>query len=542
MERSASFFGIVGGVLLGFGILGGFLAQSFASPLLLAHLLLGAILVALWFFVVGLKHLSEAGSVVKGRHSRFGLNALLYISVFVALVGMINWYVNKHDKKFDMTENKIFTLAPQTQTLLSNLKKNIKIVGLRTPEVGESINELLELFRSSAPSRITTEVIDPRAKPHLVEKYGMKPGNFIYVQIGDEASKEVSRVNEVTEEAITNAVIKLTKGEGKKVYIVQGHDEPSVEDTKEAGIKNFVLALEDENVKAVPLVLSQGKEVPTDAGAVILISPKKPLLPQEKEMLVKYGDDGGKLVLFSDPLGIRDTAVRGNSDMVEIANHFGITIRRDIVVDQMQRIAGAAVLGIQPFINDFSLTGITKGFDKSKVVVFNSSSSVVMKEGGKPDEFTLVASTSQTSWGETNLDLMFSQEPTAVLDKEDTAGPVPVAVSFEKKITTSLKAEAQNNEAKPEKVSRIVVFGDSDWITNSFLGYYSNRDLALNTVSWLLGEEGGVTIRPRTMKSSLAPITARSFNQLLAFSFVVPELILLFGLYVWWRRRQVSVA
>ena len=84
----------------------------------------------------------------------------------------------------------------------------------------------------------------------------------------------------------------------------------------------------------------------------------------------------------------------------------------------------------------------------------------------------------------------------------------------------------------------MVVFGDGDWIMNGNLSVYSNRDLALNALNWLVGEEANITIRPRAVGASAAPMQEQTLIAILASSFLVPQLILVFGLFVWWRRRS----
>jgi hypothetical protein len=66
-----------------------------------------------------------------------------------------------------------------------------------------------------------------------------------------------------------------------------------------------------------------------------------------------------------------------------------------------------------------------------------------------------------------------------------------------------------------------------------------NRDLVLNAVNWATGEEGGVAIGPKNIRASVAPIPAATFNIILALSFLGPEVILLLGLFIWWRRRMI---
>jgi len=90
-------------------------------------------------------------------------------------------------------------------------------------------------------------------------------------------------------------------------------------------------------------------------------------------------------------------------------------------------------------------------------------------------------------------------------------------------------------------MTRVVVFGDATWIENGGLAAMGNRDLVLNAVNWVTGEEGGVAIGPKSLRASVAPIPQSTFNVILALSFLGPEIILLLGLFVWWRRR-VSLA
>ncbi len=51
---------------------------------------------------------------------------------------------------------------------------------------------------------------------------------------------------------------------------------------------------------------------------------------------------------------------------------------------------------------------------------------------------------------------------------------------------------------------RIVVFGDSDFVTNGYLGIPGNRDLFLNSVNWLAQQENLISIRPRDPERSAA--------------------------------------
>ncbi len=536
-NRWNRFLGILGFVPLGFGLLGGVIAGSFTVPLVFGHLVVGLAFMLAWL-VTGASGLMDLKGSIVGRGARFTGNLFLYAVVFLGILAVLNYFGARNDKRWDLTESGVNSLSKQSVSIIEGLKKPLKIVAIDAAGASEGApaQELLELYQYHNPALVRTEVLNPRTKPQLLDTYGMKQGNLVYIEYGDGDKKGVSRLNEFNEEAVTNAIIKLTRGEARKIYYVQGHDELALDGTGPEGLKALSEAIDDEHLTVSGLLLSRAGTVPEDAAAVVLVSPKKPLLPQEKEMLIKYADGGGRLLLLTDP--------RAGADVREIAAHFGIEVGNNVVIDQVQRLFAGPTLGAQPMVTEYASHPITKNFSQQSITIFNIASTV--KAVGKNDPtttYTDLLKSSPTAWGETNLSGIFdSEDPTAILEENDVQGPVSLATVYEKKLESKKPDSTKSSDsASPEflKTSRVVVVGDSDWVMNQNINVYANRDLILNMLNWVVGEEGGVTIRPRSMRASVAPIPRGSFVLLVAWSFVVPEILLAFGLYIWWRRRTL---
>ena len=105
MNRWIRFSGILGVVLLIFGILGGlvlgFGAGSSVQVLMMAHVVLGTAAIITWFLLVGLKSIKEGEQSIKGRSARFGANLALYTTVFVGLLVALRYLtVNSADLSF----------------------------------------------------------------------------------------------------------------------------------------------------------------------------------------------------------------------------------------------------------------------------------------------------------------------------------------------------------------------------------------------------------------------------------------------------------
>ncbi len=527
--RWIKFTGVLGGVLMTFGVVGGFVFNTFLDPIIALHIVAGAALIASWFVLAGVKHIHMSGALVRSRQARFGFSAGVGIIVFVGILGIINYIGFKNPKKWDLTEENVYSLSEQSVKIVSALKEPLRLVaftGIGAIDEDQS-KDMLRRYKDLS-DKVSVEFIDPNAKPHLLDTYGMKTGNLLYIEYGSGESKAQSRINEVKEEDVTNAIIKLTRGATKKIYFVEGHAEPALEDGTQFGLKSLVDAAKDEQLSVAGLFLGEKSEVPADAALVALISPKKVLLPQEREMLIKYVEGGGRLLMMTDP--------EGPADIREISAHFGINVGQDVVVDQQLKLFAGPALGVQPLVKNYGEHAITKGLGPRDISVYTLANSVTTGTKAEGATYVELAKTGPVAWAETNLNSLFDQSnPTAEKDSSDVNGPVSMAVSYEKKMKNNSKSE--DSEPNFEQSAKLVVFGDSDWIRNASLSLYAHRDIILNTLNWLAGEEGGIALRPKSIRASVAPISQGMFVNLLLSSYVLPELLLIFGLVVWWRRR-----
>ena len=147
----------------------------------------------------------------------------------------------------------------------------------------------------------------------------------------------------------------------------------------------------------------------------------------------------------------------------------------------------------------------------------------------KKNHVTELAFTGQKSWAETDFEEL-RQGSVSFNPQEDRQGPVPVAVLSEVECS---------GEDKNGVLSRIVVFGDSDFASNGSINLSGNRDLLMNIFSWLAQEEDFIAIRPKS--SSFSPVVLSSLEAKAIFwSCVVllPFAVLMTGAIVLRQRRK----
>jgi ABC-type uncharacterized transport system involved in gliding motility auxiliary subunit len=534
METALRFCGYFGAVLVLFGVLGAVLVGSFvAQPLLLLHLVVGVLCLVVWGLTSGMASVHKATSMMSGRTARFGAHALVYSLVAAGLIVVGNILVSMNEKRWDLTEQGVYSLSPKSAKVVSGLTKPVRLIALDAPQIQpkEETRDLLNLYKLQNDKQISFEIIDPRARPVEVDTLGMKPGNLLYIEYGDGAEKAISRVNQIDEQTVTNAIIKLSRGASKKLYYVQGHGEPALDSRGQGGIKEFADALNDEHVTIEGLLLAQAGSIPKDAAAVIVAAPTKPIPQAERDAIITYAKEGGRLLLFAN------AEDRDSDEIRTLAQAFGIEVGRDVILDQQLRLFAGPQIAVQFIAQQFSPHPITAGLTSAEPVVFTFASSVTAPKSPEAGaQYTELIKSGQSSWGEKNLNALFDPNgASAALDPEDVKGPVSIAVAMERE--SSQSQTKQQDDASFKSVSRVLVFGDVTWIQNGGLAAMGNRDVALNSVNWVTGEEGGVAIGPKSMRASVAPIPQATFNVILALSFLGPELILLVGLFIWWKRR-----
>ena len=538
--KFARFSGVVGAVLVLFGVIGSLVLGSWTNSLMVAHLVIGALALLGW--LVG----GEAGEVLTGRATRFGTNVFLYALVFVGLLLAFNYLIDQRfNKRWDLTQEGVYSLAPASADVLKQLTKPLKLVAVKNNQqlADSELQDRLDLYRSARPDLVSFEFIDPASKPQLIDKYELKRGDVLYVGYGEGDKAQSSRIQNIGadkfEENLTNAILKLVRGESKKVYYVTGHDEPDILSANPDGAKSLADALSDEQLKSEPILLAQHESVPSDAAAVLLVAPRKPLVAQERDVLLKFVRGGGSLLmLYSAP---------ASTDVRALANEFSISIGNNVIIDERSMMFGAQAY--TPVVHSFGSHPITEKFNKGTVAVFGITSSVdAPANPAAGATYSDLAKSSATAWAETSVDGLFAGEETKITkDANDVEGPVTLAVAYEKKLDAPSPEQASKTDsatladAKFSKAERVVVFGNADWALNANLGVYSNRDLLLNSINWLVGQEGGLTIGRRSLRATESqPIMQGDYWKVLTSSFLVPELLLLMGLFVWWRRRAVS--
>ena len=452
---------------------------------------------------------------VKSQQVRYGSNTVLMTVIFVAILVLVNFLSIKQFKRWDLTAEKRFSLAPETIEMLKNLDTPVTALLFSTSS-GSDAKILLDQYRSHS-SKFQVETIDPEAQPTLARQYLASDG-MVVLLVGD---RHVT-VSNPTESELTSALIKTLRPTQLVAYLTTGHGERDLEDGGDVGFAVVKAALDRDGYQIKPLMLAVTNTVPSDAGLVIIGGPRVPFQPTEVETLRSYLARGGRLMVLID--SSMDTQDRKLDDggLNDLLSEWGITLHNDLVIDLAYsqqtdpRVIIASQYGYSPITD--KLSGVAAAFPLARSMVLTQSAPANVS-------LTALVETSEQSWGATDLEAMAKALSTGQLPgqgAQDLKGPLTIA------------AAATNSQTQ----ARLVIFGSSYLAVNQFSRWPGNIDLFLNGVNWLAEQESQITIRPKPFETKPLVPTVGLIVQVFGVSVcLMPLAVLVVGAIVWWRRR-----
>jgi ABC-type uncharacterized transport system involved in gliding motility auxiliary subunit len=355
--------------------------------------------------------------------------------------------------------------------------------------------------------------VDLDRQPSLARQFGVRSYGTIVVVAGDRHFEPQS----VTEEGVTNAIIRVLKGQ-KTVYFIQGHGERDLDSSDRVGYDRIKKQFENENYQTKTLVLLQRNEIPPDCSLLVIAGPRNDYLPPEVETIRKYVTGGGRAMFLLDP------AV-DLTNLAKLLADWNVTVRNDLVIDENPIAQFFGTRPEMPLVIKYGSSPIVQPLARTATLFPLTRSFEVGKEYKAGASAESLCETTADSFGVAD----FSPTMRAIRFRPniDFKGPLTVAVS------SSIRG---SGESKTE--GRLVAVGTSLLAANGYLGFQGNRDLVMNMVNWLSADEDLISIRPKLPESQQMNVTAHQMRQVLYLGVLgLPLLIVVAGAMVWWRRR-----
>jgi ABC-type uncharacterized transport system involved in gliding motility auxiliary subunit len=411
-----------------------------------------------------------------------------------------------------LTPDQKHSLSPQTTKVLKGLKRDITVYAFDQARPPRGRRDLLDNYAAVTP-RVTLRYVDPDRQPSLARQFAVRSYGTIVVEAGDRHFEAQS----ATEEGVTNAIIRVLKGQ-KTVYFIQGHGERDLESTERAGYERFKKQLENENYQVKTLVLLQKMEIPPDCSLLVIAGPRNDYLPMEVETIRKYVTGGGRAMFLLDP-GLELT------NLAKLLADWNVTAHNDLVIDENPIAQFFGTRPEMPLILKYGSSPIVQPLARTATLFPVTRSLEVGKEYKAGITTESLCETTADSFGV--ADFSPTMREIRFRPGKDFRGPLAVAVSG---------TLASSGESKPE--GRFIAVGTSSLAANAYLGFQGNRDLVMNMANWLSADEDLISIRPKPPEMQQLRVNAQQMRRVLYLGVLgLPLLIVAAGATVWWRRR-----
>ncbi len=532
MKKLSQIGGIIGIVLLALaGTVG--LVQQELSVISLVHLLLGGALVltALLANVKDIKEFFSRGGL------KMGPQIVIQGALIVIILLFVNIIVFRHDYIKDFTQKKLFTLRPQTRLTMKKLAGKVDVMAFFPGGAFDEARQRLRIY--SKYPKFSLRIIDPDKNEDIArkEKIPREPG-VLFKYKGERVW-----ITKFDEKDITNALIKVTRETKPKVWFSTGHGEPSLESTSPNGLSDLYQMLTEQGYRAETVDLRSINKIPDDVSMVALIGLDNHLTANEIRVLDEYMVRGGDALIFLDPT----FSVRAVTGLEKFLEPYGIMAQWNLVRDLESRMAedGTGLWILAKDIN--SKHPITESLTQPSLV-FYWTRSLTIKSTLQPRlSVTKLVKSSRSSFANyvdpTKFSQLESEEMRSeVIQKIIQARPKAdeknshiLAVAITKK--PPQKKAWQDKETAPSEM-RTVIAGTSSVCRNLSISIPYNWEFVMNSFNWLAGEEDLRHIKSRKRGGTRIYLSRSQKNAVLYVSvMIIPEIFMIIGLTVWWRRR-----
>jgi hypothetical protein len=477
------------------------------------------------------------------RLRRFGAVAYsaAIVSATLGIAALANLALVRHDEHFDLTREGVFTPSKQAEEVVDRLRQDVSLTYFYQSQHQEGLRakEMVEVLGRRNP-RLHVRTVDPDKQPTVADTYGIRIYNAAVLEAGGRRIQVMS----TDENQIALGLLRVTRDRITTVCFMEGHNEYPMENfefhthfegvaghghgegasarvqMQSHGSGRLRRALESFGYDARKIVPATLSAIPPDCAAVLDINPRTTYLPGESDLLNAYLAQGGSAVLMYDLGFVLEPRLAGALERV------GIVVNQNVVIDPLDHystdpeVVAVPVYERHPITRNISLT------------FFPGVRSVsLLPPPAGVTSAPLFLSSPQS----------YVREVREVEERRPGRGPVPStgtpATPGRKPLAVALEG-AWPDAPAAARPFRLVVVGDGDFASNSFLPYMANSDLALAMVRWAVREDQAPAVAVRMPVPPLVLLTKSQMQRIfLAIEVLLPLSVILAGTVVWWRRR-----
>lgn len=447
---------------------------------------------------------------------RTRLSSMLSVALIAVAAVLVAFLSTRFTFEHDFSAANTASLGEASLKMLHALDAPVEVVSYASHQDGlrTIIADFVGRYHRAKPD-LTLRFVDPDADPNAMRAAGITVDGELDIRY--KGRNEHLKV--LSEEEFSNALLRLSRTRERIVAFLEGEGERRPLGKANADLGNFVGALADRGLRAVPLPLATMGKIPDNTDLVVIANPQVALAPAVSGELVDYVDRGGNLLWLTEP--------GENAGLDALAKALSIRVLPGTVVDASGSALG---LGDPSFValSTYPPQAITHDFALTTLLPQPAALAQLAGADWKIQPFLR---SSDKSWNETGH-IPKAGEAADTIREDPDAGeiPGPLDLAF---------ALSRLSPRPDRREQRAVVIGDGDFLSNSFLGNGGNRELGQRVFDWVLGDDDQIVVPARAAPDRTLDISQRGLGLLAAaFLIALPLLLLATGGAIWWRRKR----
>lgn len=479
----------------------------------------------------------------KGQKTKYGSMAIAFTAIFLVAAVLVNvlgvLITERLGLRWDITDNRLYTISDTTVDLLGTLPEEISITVLATEYAYQNsatyrpIREVLTRYAQLSGGKLTVRYVDPYANPDVVKKYSeistpseadiiiesskryktVSPSDLYDIRI--DYSKNTQQQGLQAEQKFSSAIMYCLAEKLPKAIRTSGHDEDDLSSL------NSLLATANYSLDRLNLAIN---ELPDDCALLIITNPKSDFTDLEIERLEKYLDDSGSVIVFYD------NSIGKHLTKFELfMEDWGVAPQDTLVCDS--EWAYTSPVAVIPALDQSHTitTSIKRSTGDYVVAPYSRAWSTIWGASGTVKGFrraTSLFTTTATSYGKSTA----SGQNISTYTKQDgdLSGPFYIGVLSE-----------QNNPNTKSKGN--ILFLSTGMASDTVLDndMFLNRRLMISAINFMNEDSDAIIVEARYTQSTSLSITKADANFIMwSLCVVIPVGVLVAGGVVWFRRKN----
>ncbi|MCC9001116.1 MAG: GldG family protein, partial [Candidatus Competibacter sp.] len=314
---------------------------------------------------------------------------------------------------------------------------------------------------------------------------------------------------------------RLSRQQDRPVLFLAGHGERNPSGIANFDVGTFGRELEKIGIRLHSVDLSKERAIPSANATLVIAGPQQALPPDQVQLMLDDVARGGNLLWLLEP--------DDPSGLQALAAALGIDVLPGTVVDPDTARLGIKNPAFIPVV-DYGPHPITESLRTPTLLPQAVALEIRASAGWRS---AVLLESQSGSWTETGpLDGSIQFDPNTA----ERSGPLTVGVAlFRPRPATTTGTD--DPLVSPQQ--RIVVIGDGDFLSNTYLGNGANLELGLNIMNWLTLDDAPILVRPKTVPDPSLDLSDGTLALIAAiFLVALPAGFLACGWLVWFYRRR----